>query len=137
MVQPHNLIALVTILALLTYLGTAINVARNRRAHGIAPPAMTGAPKVEQALRVQANTLEWLAIFLPALWLFAVYWSDLVAAVLGALWVVGRLLYGFGYMQEKVTARYPGFGIQGVATFILMIGALIGAIRALMVTGGV
>jgi len=137
MVQPHNLIALVTILALLTYLGTAVNVARNRRRHGVAPPAMTGAPQVEQALRVQANTLEWLAIFLPALWLFAVYWSDLIAAVLGGLWILGRLLYGFGYMQEKVTARYPGFGIQATATLILLIGAGVGAVRALMVTGGV
>jgi glutathione S-transferase len=124
------------VLALLVYLGTALNVAGNRRRHGVEPPAMTGAPEVERALRVQANTLEWLAMFLPALWLFAFYWSDLLAAALGGLWIIGRMLYGFGYMKEA-KARYPGFGIQTVATAILLTGAGVGAIRALMVTGGV
>jgi len=57
MVQPHNLVALITIVALLVYLGTALNVAGVRRRHGVAPPAMTGAPEVERALRVQSNTL--------------------------------------------------------------------------------
>lgn len=136
MAEPHNLIALVTIIALLVYLWTALNVAGVRRRHGIAPPAMTGAPEVERALRVQANTLEWLALFLPGLWLFALYWSEWVAAGLGVVWVVGRLLYGFGYMREA-TARYPGFGVQGAATVILLVGAAIGAVRALLVTGGV
>ena len=136
MVQPHNLVALITIVALLVYLGTALNVAGVRRRHGVAPPAMTGAPEVERALRVQSNTLEWLAMFLPALWIFAIYWSDYVAAGLGLVWIVGRLLYWFGYMKES-KARYPGFGIQTAATFILMIGALVGAVRALLVTGGV
>jgi glutathione S-transferase len=136
MTEPHNLVALVTVLALFVYLWTALNVAGNRRRHGIAPPAMTGAPEVERALRVQANTLEWLALFLPGLWLFALYWSDAVAAGLGIVWIVGRLLYGLGYMKDA-KSRYPGFGIQGAATLILLVGAAIGAIRALVVTGGV
>lgn len=136
MVQPHNLVALVTVIALLVYLGTSMNVARNRRRHGVEPPAMTGAPEVERALRVQGNTLEWLAMFLPALWIFALYWSDYLAAGLGVVWIVGRLLYWIGYMKEA-KARYPGFGLQAVATFILLIGAAIGAVRALLVTGGV
>jgi glutathione S-transferase len=136
MTEPHDLVALVTLLALLTYLWTGMNVAGHRRRHGIAPPAMSGAPEVERALRVQGNTLEWLALFLPGLWLFALYWSDAVAAGLGVVWIVGRLLYAFGYMKEA-NARYPGFGVQAAATFILLIGALIGVVRALLVTGGV
>jgi len=39
--------------------------------------------------------------------------------------------------MKEAKARYPGFGIQTAATFILMIGALVGAVRALLVTGGV
>lgn len=136
MVQPHNLVALVTVVALLVYLATALNVAAYRRRHGLAPPAMAGAPEVERALRVQSNTLEWLALFLPGLWLFALYWSDMAAAAIGGLWIVGRVLYGFGYMKAP-DARYPGFGIQALATFVLLIGAAVGAVRALMVTGGV
>lgn len=134
--QPHNLVALVTVVALLVYLGTGMNVSRTRRKHGVEPPAMTGAPQVERALRVQGNTLEWLAIFLPALWIFAFYWSDYVAAGLGVVWTVGRLLYWVGYMKDA-KARYPGFGLQAAATLVLLIGAAIGAVRALLVTGGV
>src|SRR3954468_3969714 len=136
MVQPHSLVALVTIVALLVYLGTALNVAGVGPRHGVAPPAMTGAPEVERALRVQGNTLEWLAMFLPALWLFAIYWSDIAAAALGVAWILGRVLYAVGYMKEA-KARYPGFGLQTAATAILLLGALVGVIRVLLVTGGV
>ena len=36
---------------------------------GIDAPAMTGHPEFERAVRAHANTLEWLPIFLPSLWL--------------------------------------------------------------------
>ena len=45
------------------------------------------------------NTLEWMPIFLPSLWLFAVYISDPVAATLGLVWIAGRILYWNGYSQ--------------------------------------
>jgi glutathione S-transferase len=69
------------------------------------------------------NTLEWMPIFLPALWLFAIYISDPIAAALGAVWIVGRILYLTGYSQA-VEKRGPGFGIQATATIILWAGAL-------------
>ena len=39
-------------------------------------PAISGNPDFERVFRVQMNTLEWLPIFLPSLWLFAIYISD-------------------------------------------------------------
>jgi hypothetical protein len=39
------------------------------------------------------NTLEWMPLFLPSLWLFAMYLGDASAAALGAIWIVGRILY--------------------------------------------
>ena len=45
------------------------------------------------------NTLEWMPIFLPSLWLFAIYISDGIAAALGLVWIVGRILYMTGYSQ--------------------------------------
>jgi glutathione S-transferase len=65
------------------------------------------------------NTLEWMPIFLPSLWLFAIYISDPVAAVLGLIWIGGRILYMAGYSEK----RGPGFGIQAVAAIILWLGA--------------
>jgi uncharacterized membrane protein YecN with MAPEG domain len=52
---------------------------------------MTGDPRLEQTIRAHANTAEWMP--LPSLWLLAVYWSSSVAAVLGLVWVAGRIAY--------------------------------------------
>jgi glutathione S-transferase len=69
------------------------------------------------------NTLEWLPIFLPSLWLFAIYISDRVAAAVGLVWIVGRIFYMIGYTQS-VPKRGPGFFIQSLACAVLLFGAL-------------
>jgi uncharacterized membrane protein YecN with MAPEG domain len=90
--QPHTWVAIVTLLSLIMYIGFGLNVGFARGKSGIHAPAMTGDPLLERAVRVQANTLEWLPIFFVSLWLFALYWSDLVAAALGLVWFLGRQL---------------------------------------------
>ena len=57
------------------------------------------------------------------LWLFAIYWNDLVAAGLGVVWIVGRILYVRGYVAAA-EKRELGFGIQTLATAVLVLGAL-------------
>jgi glutathione S-transferase len=49
--------ALVSVLALLLYIGVFVAAGRVRARYGIEAPA-TGAPEFERALRVQQNTLE-------------------------------------------------------------------------------
>jgi glutathione S-transferase len=77
------------------------------------------------------NTLEWMPIFLPSLWLFAIYVGDAGAAALGLMWIVGRTLYMIGYTRAAAK-RGPGFGIQATACIVLWLGAL-GAIVLRMV----
>ena len=132
--QPHSWVAVVTLVALLVYVWMAARVAFARKKAGIHPPAMTGDPILERHIRVQANTLEWLALFLPSLWLFAVYWSDLVAALLGGVWIVGRIVYALGYVADP-GKRELGFGIQALATAALLFGAL-GRVIWMLVTVG-
>ena len=86
---------------------------------------MSGHPHVERALRVQGNTLEWLVIFLPALWMFGMFFDPRIGAALGAVWVGGRIVYMTGYMKDP-SKRAAGFAIQAVATVILLIGAAVG-----------
>ena len=95
---------------------------RARGTFGIKAPAITGNPDFERVFRVQMNTLEWMPIFLPSLWLFAICISDPVAAVLGLIWIAGRILYMAGYSKAAET-RGRGFGIQAVAAIILWLGA--------------
>ncbi|WP_334160672.1 MAPEG family protein [Phenylobacterium sp.] len=121
--QPHSLVGIVTLLSLLLYFALGLNVARARNKTGVHAPQMTGHPLVERAIRVQANTLEWLPIYLPSLWLFALYWNDLVAAAAGVVWMVGRVIYAVGYMQDP-SKRELGFLIQALACAVLLFGAL-------------
>ena len=115
--------ALVTCLSILLYFFTGIQVAKARAKFGIKAPAITGNPDFERVFRVQMNTLEWMPIYLPALWLFAIYIGDGIAAAIGLVWIVGRILYITGYSQAA-EKRGPGFAIQGMAAGILLLGAL-------------
>ncbi len=130
--EPHYEVAIVTLLALLVYFWMGLLVGGARRKTGIAAPTMTGDPLLERSVRVQTNTLEWLPIFLPSLWLFAVYWDDRIAAIAGLVWIVGRILYATGYVADP-GKREAGFLIQLLATAVLMFGAL-GRIVWAMVT---
>jgi glutathione S-transferase len=115
--------ALVTCLAVLFYFYTSIRVAKARAAYKIKAPAISGNPDFERVFRVQMNTLEWLPIFLPALWLFAVYVSDLYAALAGLVWIVGRVLYMTGY-EQAAEKRSTGYMIQLLAAAVLLLGSL-------------
>jgi glutathione S-transferase len=121
--NSHSFTALVTLAALLLYFYMSLRVGQARSKYNVPAPAMSGDPDFERAFRVQANTLEWLPIFLPSLWLFSFYWNDAVAAGLGAVWIVGRFLYMTGY-SRAASSRSTGFAIQSFATAILLFGAL-------------
>ncbi|HUO21477.1 MAG TPA: MAPEG family protein [Caulobacteraceae bacterium] len=123
-------IVLVSAAALLFYIAACLTAARFRGKYGLPAPAMSGQPDVERALRVQGNTLEWLVVFLPALWMFAPFWGAYLGAGLGVVWILGRILYMVGYLKAA-ESRKPGFLIQGVVIVILLSGDIAGAVRAL------
>ncbi|MCA1451672.1 MAPEG family protein [Bradyrhizobium sp. BRP22] len=119
----YHYTAIVTCLAIAFYFFTSATVARARHTFGVKLPAITGHPDFERIFRVQMNTLEWMPIFLPSLWLFAFYVSDAIAAALGVIWIIGRIIYFIGYRQA-VEKRGPGFGIQALVCIVLWCGAL-------------
>src|SRR5215469_927638 len=119
----YHYTALVTLLAALFYFVTSAKVARARIKYGVRLPAITGNEDFERVFRVQMNTLEWLPIFLPSLWLFAIYVSDFYAGLLGLVWITGRILYMIGYIKAP-EKRGPGFFVQSSATGVLLFGSL-------------
>ena len=127
----YHFTAIVTLLAVLVYFLTSINVARARAAYGVKAPAMSGHPDFERAFRVQMNTLEWMPIFLPSLWLFAIYIGDAIAAGIGVVWIVGRILYFIGY-SKAAEKRSAGFAVQALASMALWAGALGAALWRLL-----
>jgi len=119
----YHYTAIVTCVAILFYVYTGIRVSRARSAYGVKVPAIAGHPDFERVFRVQMNTLEWMPVVLPTLWLFAVYVSDWLAASIGLVWIAGRILYLIGY-SRAAEKRGPGFGIQALAGLVLLLGAL-------------
>jgi glutathione S-transferase len=117
--------AIVTLLSVLFYFFLATRVAAARGKFNVKLPAISGHPDFERIYRVHSNTLEWMPIFLPLLWLCANYFSDRIAAVLGLVWIGGRAVYFTGY-SEAVEKRLPGFFIQSAACVLLLIGAVVG-----------
>jgi glutathione S-transferase len=119
----YNYTALVTILTMLCYFTTTARVARARIKYDVRHPAISGNVDFERVFRVQMNTLEWLPIFLASLWMFAIYIGDGAAASIGAVWIIGRIVYMIGYTRS-VPGRSPGFAIQALANTVLLFGAL-------------
>ena len=125
-----NFPALVTALALVLYVAVFMAAGRARAQYNIKAPAITGPPEFERAFRVQQNTVEQLILFLPALWLFTTYVSAFWAGILGLVWIAGRTYYAFCYYRDPET-RGPGFITAMAASFVLLLGGLIGVVAAL------
>jgi glutathione S-transferase len=123
--------AAVTILTALVLYYSMFVVGRTRGQVKIMPPAMTGHPDLERALRVQGNTVEQVVIFLPLLWVATLYFHGWAPPVLGLIWCIGRVLYGIGYMKEA-NKRGPGFAIASLACLALLVLSIWGVIVSWM-----
>jgi glutathione S-transferase len=128
-----SLVYLVLALALVQYLWFGVLVGRARGQYKLAAPAITGNDMFERHFRVQQNTLELLVVLVPALPMFAYYVSPRWAAALGLVYLIGRFVYSFGYVKEP-NKRSVGFGLSILPILALLLGGLVGAIRA-AVTG--
>jgi len=125
-----ELVAIVAAIALLEYMVFVWLAGKARGEAGVPAPAMSGDPDFERHVRVQENTVEQLVIFLPALFLFALYASELGAAVLGGVFIVGRGLYAHAYVRDPAK-RGPGFALTLVANIVLVVGTIVGAVSRL------
>ena len=121
--------AIVTVLAVVFYFFIATRVGVARQKFGVKLPAIAGHPDFERVFRVHMNTLEWMPIFLPLLWLCAIFFSDGVAALLGLVWIAGRVLYFTGY-TKAVEKRRSGFFIQAMACVLLLLGVIAGIVTS-------
>jgi exopolyphosphatase/pppGpp-phosphohydrolase len=117
--MAYPLASLATLLALGVYVWTSLVVGWARATYKIPAPAMTGDVEFEKRVRVQMNTLEQIAILLPALWLCALWVGDLVAGIGGAVWALARVHYATAYYADP-KKRGPGFGIAFLAAVAML-----------------
>jgi|SRR5512139_421060 uncharacterized membrane protein YecN with MAPEG domain len=126
-----ELVAVVIVLALLEFVAFGALVGRARGRYGVKAPATGGHEIFDRYFRVHYNTMEMLVVFVPAIWLFGLYVSPGWGALLGAVFIVGRILYLRGYVADP-SKREFGFGLSVLPVVILLIGALVGAVRVLL-----
>lgn len=126
--MPLSLPALMTLLAVLWLVITAIMVGRARGKYKVRAPATTGDPAFERAYRVQMNEVENLVAFLPSMWIFAWFGNPRLAAIAGGVYLVGRIAYAVGYWRDARHRRY-GYRIATATLAITWVAALVSVVR--------
>jgi uncharacterized membrane protein YecN with MAPEG domain len=129
-----TLVYLVMMLALLQFWLFGLAVGSARVKYGVPAPATSGNPDFERVYRVQMNTLEQLAIFIPSMLVYAHFINARWAAGLGAVYVIGRVIYFIGYSKDA-KKRGWGFLVSSLPVIILMAGSLFALVRALFTSG--
>lgn len=125
---PLTTLALVT--ALFIYFGLAVNVGRARAKWRVPAPASSGHPEFDKRYRVQMNTLEQLALFVPAVIVGAPVLGDAITAGLALLWSLGRIVFARLYYADPAR-RGPGFALTLTPSMILLLAGAWGAITSL------
>lgn len=122
-----NYVDVVAMLALIQFLFFGALVGKARAQYGVKAPAVSGDEQFERVYRVQMNTLELLVPFLPALYVATRYWPAWVVAAIGAVYLVGRVIYWRAYVAAPAT-RGLGFALSIAPIFVLVLGALVPAL---------
>ena len=120
-------IHLIAALAVLQFFFFGIMVGRARARFGVKAPATTGNEHFERAFRVQMNTLEQLAGFLPALYIASQFWPPIYVSAVGIVYLVGRFVYWRSYIADP-SSRSLGFLLTVSPTFLLLTAGVVGAV---------
>jgi len=128
--HSYDYTSLVTVLAVFITLYFMGRVGLNRGKMKVNAPKTSGNEAWEILNRIHLNTIEQMILFLPSLWLAAVYSSDRLAAGIGAVWLVGRLVYSYLYLKNP-KKRGPGMLMTGLPTIALAVIALYQIVKGL------
>lgn len=123
-----ELVAFIALLIVMQFIYFMGRVGASRVKNDIKAPAISGNEEFERHFRVHQNTLEQLPLILIPMWLCAQYTSVNVAAVAGALFIVGRFIYGAKYVKDPES--------RGIGMGIGFLGIIVSSLAALWGVGG-
>ncbi|XP_051774253.1 microsomal glutathione S-transferase 2 [Ctenopharyngodon idella] len=125
------LLAAVSILSALHMAFQARRVGWSRMKHKIMPPTVTGPPEFERTFRAHQNSVEFYSVFLVVLWISGIFCNEVLAALGGILYIVGREMYFTGYISES-KKRLPGFYMVLCVLLFLSVTATFGIIQSFL-----
>jgi glutathione S-transferase len=129
--QGMALMCLMSLIMLMIYMWTGIRVGAARGKLGVKAPATEGPDEFNRIYRAHVNTLEQLAVALPAFWIFSLFQAARWAALLMGIWCIGRVIYVLSYAQAA-DKRGTGFLISYMPTAAAILGSLFYAGRILI-----
>ena len=121
---------LIVLLALLQYVWFTARVGLARGKYKIDAPACDGDETWNRLFRIQQNTMEQLIVFIPAVYAFSYYMSELWMMLPGLAFIIGRFLYSAEYQKDPKT-RTPGMSITLLSNVVMVLGALFGLIKVM------
>ena len=124
-------LTIVTLLAVLEFVVFGLLVGMARGKYDVQAPATTGNELFERQYRIHYNTLEQLIIFIPGLWAFGYFVDELWGAGIGAIYIIGRIVYARAYGNDPAS-RGNGMIMSVIPSYILVLGGLGGAIWSLV-----
>ncbi len=116
-------VSLIVFLALFEYMVFILVVGATRNKYGVVAPATTGNELWERLYRIQVNTAEQLILFIPAVYGFAYFVSDIWAARIGVIFLIGRMVYFIGY-RKSGDKRILGAVLSAWPSYIMVFGVL-------------
>ena len=118
-----ELIAIITVMILIQTLFFGFEVGKARGKYNIKAPAVSGDENFDRHYRIHQNTIEQIIIFIPSLWLFGYFVNNNVAAALGILFIIGRLVFRNAYLKNPAS-REIGFMMGFLPMAICLLGTL-------------
>lgn len=121
--------ALVTVASVVLTFVLSLRVGKMRQVHGVEAPATSGHPEFERANRVHQNTIEQVVLFLPLLWLGLYVLGDALTGLIGAVWIVGRIVYANAYTRDPAARHAHHLSAHRRAVAGDVVGHLAGVYR--------
>jgi len=124
-------VAIVISITLIEYLAFGILVGMARGKYNCPAPATSGDPVFERYYRVHINTSEQLLVFLPAISIYSYFGNPIIAAGVGLVFPISRLVYLQAYVADPAK-RGRGFLPGFLAIAFLLIGGLVAVVQTLL-----
>jgi hypothetical protein len=94
---------LITLVALLQTFALDVYISFHKFKHGVQDPEIVNNEEFKKVYKIYNNTVSDLILFLPLIWLFATLEGDLLAGILGLIWLFGRFHYDFAFFKDPTT----------------------------------